>query len=161
MRGKVGVIILHGMGQQKSTFAEGLIRRLTGRIHELASQPDLVQFQPVWWAKLLNDRSRDLWKQMGSSASLDWKRARMFVLGSLGDAVAYQRLPDQETDIYREAHALIAQGLAMLETKVERNAPVVVIAHSLGSYIISNYIWDRQRKHSLSAAEVRAPGWPL
>jgi len=155
--GKVGVIVIHGMGQQESGFAEGLMRRLTGRIPELASQPGVVQFQPVWWAKLLNRRSDELWERMTSRARLDWRRSRIFVLGNLGDAAAYQRLPHQDIDIYREVHELIAQGLATLEAKVEPNAPVVVIAHSLGTYIISNYIWDRQKDHSLSALEARSP----
>jgi hypothetical protein len=158
MKGKVGVLILHGMGQQKKDFAVGLIRRLRKRIPELSNQPDVVKFQPVWWAKLLNQRSDDLWDTMTKDARLDWKRTRTFVLGNLGDAVAYQRLPYKETDIYREAHALIAEELASLESEVEPNAPAVLLAHSLGSYIISNYIWDRQKGYSLAAVEARAPG---
>jgi len=153
----IGVVLIHGMGQQQATFANRLIQRVRHRIGDLIDDPDVVEFQPVWWASLLNRRSDDLWARMTSRARLDWKRTRMFVLGSMGDAAAYQRLPSEDTDIYRECHAVIADALANLERRLKPSAPVIVVAHSLGSYIVSNYIWDRQHDFSVSAVEARTP----
>ncbi|MCI0534801.1 MAG: hypothetical protein L0Z50_06210, partial [Verrucomicrobiales bacterium] len=61
------------------------------------------------------------------------------------DAVAYQREPGPDPDIYCLIHERISQCMAQLRMSTgQADVPLLVIAHSLGSYIMSNYIWDLQ-----------------
>jgi hypothetical protein len=42
----------------------------------------------------------------------------------------------------------VARALAHLETVTGGEAPLIVLAHSLGGHIMSNYIWDMQHGHA-------------
>lgn len=42
-------------------------------------------------------------------------------------------------------HDKVTDTVESLEGLVEPNAPVVVMAHSLGGHGMSNYVWDRQK----------------
>ena len=53
-------------------------------------------------------------------------------------------------DMYRQIHNRIHQSLARLRSNLgNQDKPLIVIAHSLGSVILSNYIWDEQTNQGL------------
>lgn len=149
MAAQVGVLIIHGMGSQKEDFAAGMVRRLEQQIVRAGLDPARVAFRPIWWAKILIDKQTDLLASMTSQNRLDWMWLRRFIVQSLADAVAYQktfRMPDvdEEQPVYHAVHAAIAMEVAALADEVVPTAPLVVIAHSLGCHMMSNYIWDTQ-----------------
>jgi alpha-beta hydrolase superfamily lysophospholipase len=56
--------------------------------------------------------------------------------------------------MYKRINARIRDHLAHLRTSLgDQDKPLIIIAHSLGSVIASNYTWDaqRQNKYSLGA----------
>src|SRR5438132_8642374 len=66
------------------------------------------------------------------------------------DAIAYQRVPGDHPDMYRQIHQRLHDNLVQLRTALgQQDPPLVIIAHSLGSVIMSNYIWDEQTQHGL------------
>jgi len=66
------------------------------------------------------------------------------------DAIAYQRVPGDHPDMYRQIHQRLHDHLVQLRTALgQQDPPLVIIAHSLGSVIMSNYIWDEQTQHGL------------
>lgn len=155
MRGKVGVLFVHGMGLRDADFARRLEAELRERIPELREQPGVVQFHGAWWGRVTDPLSRGLIERM-KGVGLDWARAREFVMSNLSNAVAYQPVPRQAEDVYGRVHRAIAADLAVLEARVLRGAPLVVVAHSLGTHVISNYTWDRWRDHAESPMAARA-----
>ena len=83
----------------------------------------------------------------GAGIDLDWRRVREFVVHNFGDAVAYQRDSVREGSAYTAVHRIISSRLRALKTALaDRTAPIMVVAHSLGAHMMSNYIWDRQRR---------------
>ncbi len=148
---KLGVLVLHGMGEQKEDFADPFVRDVRKRL-ERASEA--VCFEPVWWASVLQQRETDLLGRLPSPETpLDWRWLRRLVMHYLADAVAYQRVPtsDGRQNTYEEIHAVVGRSLHRLRDQLRRGAPpdareapLVVVAHSLGSHIASNYLWDLQ-----------------
>ena len=155
VRGKVGVLFVHGMGRREADFAVGLEAALRSRIPELRTHPELVQFHGAWWGRVTEPRSRALIERM-QDVGLDWERTRRFVMSNLSNAVAYQRLPQQAEDVYGRVHRAIATDLAVLEARLVDGAALVVVAHSLGTHVISNYTWDRWARHPESPLAARA-----
>jgi len=52
--------------------------------------------------------------------------------------------------MYRQIHTRIHRHLAKLRfTLGDQDKPLIIIAHSLGSAILSNYIWDEQKNNGL------------
>lgn len=143
---KIAVAIIHGIGGQEPNFykpfAKKLIKAFNGELEEKPSS-DLV-IQPIWWADILEpieSKLLGLTKSRIGRTNFFW--LRKFVVQSGGDAIAYQPFADKSS-IYEKVHARVAQELHTLAEKAGSDAPLCIIAHSLGTIIISNYFWDLQ-----------------
>lgn len=142
MESEVGVLIVHGMGSQQKGFADGMIAQLKERLGDRA---DAVRFEQVLWAPVLTGREDKVWKALSRHNELDWVDTRKFFLNAFGDASAYRYIPDEPNCIYFQIHDKVRDGLAALRAQLGGDGkPLIVCAHSLGSVIMSNYIWDLQ-----------------
>ncbi len=151
---KLGVLIVHGMGSQKRGFSDELVAELESRIGNSSE----ICWQEVYWADVLNYREEKLCADMKVDTKLDYSRIRRFVITAFGDALAYQRVPGPDEDVYSQIHGIIRDNLSKLRSSLRQDlpasapdCPIVVIAHSLGCHIISNYIWDHQQSEKLRA----------
>jgi pimeloyl-ACP methyl ester carboxylesterase len=145
MASELGVLIVHGMGAQPADFADGFIAEMQGRLLRLGIEPDAIAWRAGWWADIVNQREDDLWNTLSRDHTLRYDRARRFVISHFGDALAYQRVPSQGMDVYRAIHGRIREHLGALRDQLGGDKPIVVLAHSLGSAIVSNYVWDEQK----------------
>jgi len=146
---KLGVLIIHGMGSQRQGFSAPLVEGLTGRLGDQASA---VGWEEVHWADVLLGREEELWSDMvsatdpsGRTIPLDWASARQFVVHNFGDAIAYHRDFHHGDSAYSRIHEKVSAKIDALNAAVVPGAPIVVMAHSLGAHIMSNYIYDRQQ----------------
>jgi len=154
MAPEIGILVIHGIGVQEKNFADGFIDKVNGRLKDVGVLPEAVAWEPAFWADLLTKNEDDLWKKLSAPYDLGWVKVRKFVINVLADAVAYQRDPEEDEDMYKRIHARIREHLAHLRTSLgDQDKPLIIIAHSLGSVIASNYTWDaqRQNKYSLGA----------
>ena len=143
---KLGALIIHGMGNQEADFANDMIAELSSRISGLGASPADVAWRSVHWAPVLSTKQDQLWDDLSGSNNLDWAWLRKFVINSLGDAIAYlKRVPNQPPDVYQQIHQKVHDAVVDLRSDLgNEDKPLIVIAHSLGSIIMSNYIWDEQ-----------------
>ena len=148
----VGVLVVHGIGVQRPDFAGHFVAAAERRLAALGVEPGRVGWQAGYWADLLAPREEQLWAQASRGGDLDWTRLRRFVINAFGDALAYQREPDEPTDVYRAVHGRVRAALAALRARLGGDRPLVVVAHSLGSVIVSNYVWDAQRDRPAARA---------
>src|ERR1041385_190230 len=150
MPAKLGILVVHGMGSQKDPhFADPMIEEVNGRVADLGLNPHDLAWQPVYWADLLEPQENALWRNLLKNHKLGFQELRKFVLSNLADAVAYQREPDCSPDVYERIHTRVHACAMILRGKLGgQDAPLAVMAHSLGSYVMSNYIWDQQHQNS-------------
>jgi hypothetical protein len=148
MTKKIAVAVLHGIGEQKEDFAEifseELTKRFTQNIQSYLPEAkgDLI-IQPIYWGSVFNEKENEMWNVLSSGARLDFARIRQFVIQFFGDAIAYQPSSHPNPN-YLKVHEIFAEGLQKLSHKAGTDAPLYLIAHSLGSVISSNYIYDLQ-----------------
>ena len=152
---KLGVLVLHGMGDQGENFAEPLIEELEERLEDMNLDPNDIAWEPVWWAPVLADAQKRLWKDLRAGHDLSYRRLRKFLIHYVADSFAYRKVDANvpaTIHTYDEIHAEVAAALQRLRTTTRRGrrqgdpeAPLFIVAHSLGCHIISNYIWDIQR----------------
>jgi hypothetical protein len=151
---KLALAVVHGVGSQITDFASGIIGELKSRFADgipgnqrqgldRAHLLDELVCVGIHWASVL-PMERTLYDRLQAINPLDWSRLRRFMIGLLGDAVAYQPLPDKQFDFYDQIHQVVADGLGGLASHSDPNSPLTIIAHSLGSVIVSNFIWDAQ-----------------
>jgi hypothetical protein len=72
---------------------------------------------------------------------LHYPTLRWLLSQYIGDAIAYQITP-RDRRLYDQVHAVMARTLSGLATEAGPDAPMCVIAHSLGTVIASDYFYD-------------------
>ncbi|MED1864514.1 chemotaxis protein [Fictibacillus nanhaiensis] len=148
MTKKIAVAILHGIGNQNEDFSDLFIEVLTKRFSQqlkpfYATPEKELIIQPIYWGSVFNERETHLWQRLNKEDSLDFKQLRQFVIHFFGDAIAYQPVVDYNPN-YIKVHEVYARGLRELSVVAGEDAPLFVIAHSLGTVISSNYFYDLQ-----------------
>ena len=172
----LGVLVIHGMGDQRADFADPMIRELSRRIEGLGGDPAAICWEPVFWADVLEGCETALLRELSAGGDLDYGDLRHFIVHSLGDAIAYQQVPQarQQVNVYQEIHRRVAECVRRLRRRTREgkpasapDVPLVILAHSLGCHIMSNYVWDVQSaamKRTRSASggtRGSAPATPL
>ncbi len=151
MSTKLAVAIIHGVGKQDEHFADGmkaeLQQRFASQLPSAVSFPEAeIVIEPVYWAPVLQKKEDRLWERMKGAAHLDFLDLRQMMIDIAADAVAYQPAPN-DRDVYDNIHHIVARALRRLAQKAGSDAPLAVIAHSLGTVIASNYFYDLQTAH--------------
>jgi hypothetical protein len=101
----------------------------------------------------MQEMEDELWRRLKVGGPLDFDESRRFLIDFVGDAFAYQpSAADRNT--YNRIHGILARTICSLAEEAGKTAPLCIIAHSLGSIIASNYIYDLQ-KPQLISSEVR------
>lgn len=146
---KIAVAVIHGMGSQGATpqdidtisFSGGLY----GRLKEKLGQDFMnrVGWREVFWADILQDRQEDYVTESLTGKGARWMKVRRFVMHNLADAASYRRTPqDSKDQIYTRIHARVHRTIERLEQITDGQTPLIVLAHSLGGHVMSNYIYD-------------------
>jgi hypothetical protein len=146
MNKKVGVLFVHGMGAVADDFAHDAIQQLREKISGRGLNRDDIAWQSVYWAPILSARETQLWIDLSADNDLNWAKLRKFFTNAFGAISSYQSSFQRRDNIYDKIHSTVHSSLQELRGKLhDQDTPLVVIAHSLGSVIMSNYIWDRQK----------------
>ncbi len=151
---KLGVLVIHGIGQPTRDYADACISELTERLGKAGVSAGRVVFEPVYWADILSDKEDRMYRDLCRAYSLrDFLGLRKFEINALADAVAYRYVPDDPQSVYRRIHERVRDSFDALKEKLEdENPPIVVMAHSLGGHIISSYMWDAQKSQIYTGA---------
>jgi hypothetical protein len=83
------------------------------------------------------------------------------VVTALGDSVAYQKVSSSSTTTYDDIHLRVRSAIHDLYVNGlgSQPKPLLVLAHSLGGHIISNYIWDMQHAGSTGLPPFERMNW--
>ena len=144
----IGVLVIHGMGSQgrvapPTTDTLSYSKEMHNRVASfVGGTMDRVAWREVFWADVLQSRQEAYLKSI--KRRTDFDKLRAFVMCNLSDAASYRPTSDQNDKTYEQIHARIDRTLADLEGDIGPDAPILVLAHSLGGHIMSNYIYDQQ-----------------
>ena len=150
----LAVAVVHGMGAQRKdnpdnsadlSFSAGLHRQVR-RIIGASNFDAKIEWREVYWANVLQDRQDAYFAKIVGKTDFDM--LRRFVIFNLSDAASYRKLPIDDTDqTYHDVHKRVSGVFDALKDAVGDRAPLVIIAHSLGGHVMSNYIYDAQQEN--------------
>jgi hypothetical protein len=145
MKKQMGIMIIHGMGDQKATFADEFISRLQTA---LGDGSRTVCIQPCWWADILQERQDAVYDRVCNAKGPRWRKSRKWVMGYLGDPTGYllSASNHHENSAYGQIHERVRVTLKAIEDQLDdpTNTPLMILAHSLGCVVVSDYIWNDQ-----------------
>ena len=164
---KLAVVIIHGIGRQGPDFADGTVKAIIRHLVRRGRDPEEVAWQPVYWDDILEPAQQAYLSRALALTQLKSRRLRGMVVSALGDATGYRQLPSrrrtggEEVRLYQLVHARIEACLAALYHDQLRGRPVplVILAHSFGGHILSNYVWDSQRRPSRALSNFERMNW--
>ena len=145
MAKRLAIAVIHGMGSQQPEFADEMIDELNGRVGDLNKDPEEIAWRSIYWADILAPRQEEFLRDANQNNDLDYIGLRRFILSALGDASAYRKVDSPQNSTYGLIHERVRGGIKALDDALDvDDAPLIVMAHSLGGHIMSNYIWDMQ-----------------
>jgi hypothetical protein len=148
---KIVILPVHGMGSTNPDFAEELRTNLSKKLGAALWQN--VAFHPIYYQDLIQNNQYAVWNAMDSSEnSLDWKRLRQFMLFSFSDAATLEHQSGSPKSAYVKAQERIRDIMLHVLTTipgVTSTTPVILLPHSLGAQVLSNYIWDSQNDQGI------------
>lgn len=145
---KVGVVVIHGIGSQgtarptdsnKITFSEDMHKRV---MKSLGAKGGDVAWREVFWSDILQGRQEEYLKKIKRKTG--WDNARKIVMCNLSDAASYRTNADGTDKTYERIHQRVEDTIRDMEDDIGPDGQIVVLAHSLGGHIMSNYIYDQQ-----------------
>lgn len=145
---KIGVVVVHGIGSQgdkrpdtsgEITFSKEMHKRV---MKGLGPQTADVAWREVFWSDVLQGRQDAYLKKIKRKTG--WDTVRKFVMSNLSDAASYQLTPDGLDRTYQDIHQRVEDTIRDMEADIGPDGQIVILAHSLGGHIMSNYIYDQQ-----------------
>ena len=164
---RVAVLVIHGIGAQRRDFAEPLIKGVNREVRGLGCSAQSIAWQSVFWDDLLAPRQSEYLQRAMPHGRLNYRRLRKFVVAALGDAGAYRQRPsgsDFSGDLsqtYQQVHRRIEEAMSELYNGplAGRPLPLVLLAHSFGGHILSNYVWDSQTRPDRRLSPFERMNW--
>jgi hypothetical protein len=147
MSKKVAVAVIHGMGSQGEhkpdppgtlSFSSALFNILSREMGDKFHQK--VVWREIFWSDIMEKRQKDYLRTIKGATDAD--KIRGFVVCNLSDAASYRKSTGQDDDTYEKIHATVTATIDDLAAQVDEGTPLVILAHSLGGHIMSNYIYD-------------------
>ena len=138
----IALITLHGMGSQEEDYHEDLVDGLKKRLDETWNR---IAFQSVYYAEILQVPQRKLWKKIKEEPDndIDASKLRKFLLYGIGDAGSLEHSAHGDKKTYKAVRKTISTALDKAFADLGNSLkPVVIVAHSLGGQVISDYLWD-------------------
>lgn len=152
MSQKIAIAIIHGVGKNDPHFADDITQKLRRTFSRYLLRERIIPnpsselvIEPIYWNPVLQTPEDILWNKINQGGMTSYRWLRRYMIDYGADAIAYQVTPNDQ-HIYDSIHGIFADTLKRLasNTGAGEKAPLCVIAHSLGSVIASNYIYDLQ-----------------
>ena len=157
----IAVAFIHGIGRTDPGYSIPMQRAIQRAFEERTletipeANPPLV-FEEINWSAALQDREDLLYERLEEAGKLGWGKLRHFMVDFAADAIAYQPAPSDRS-AYDAVHLEVARSIGRLAERAGPRAPLCIIAHSLGTVIASNYVYDLAKKRkSFASPEVRS-----
>jgi hypothetical protein len=149
MTKKLGIFLIRGAGKAGSQEQEQFVQKLNKTLQQSGVDPETIHYEYAdWYGPTQANQERLLQRFLSSGFTLRNFALRKFVLFLISDMVAYVGEPNKPGNAYQQTHEQLHRSFTKLKDALPENAPLIVIASSLGTEIISNYISDRQNQQS-------------
>jgi len=146
MTKKLIVLMIHGMGAITEKEHKGRMDEFEKKVVRLigSAANEKIHYGAIYYQDVFQDQQNKVFAAM--SPLIDSKKLRKFMLYSFSDAAGYERNAHIVDSEYEQVQKKISDAIDTACEAVGRDdLPIILIAHSLGGHVLSNYIWDAQQ----------------
>lgn len=148
---RLAIAIIHGIGSEKEFYSIELKHRIVEEYVKAdpnnRMEDDLL-FHEIYWGDLVKDEHGALLQGLDYKKELTYKDLRNIFIDFMRMGTSYHK--GAEGGLYEAIHERIRLSMRKFSThrNVDDDTPLVIMAHSFGSVIMSNYIYDLQNNAS-------------
>ena len=143
---KVVLVFIHGMGDHQSNYDKKLKDKLK---QKLGAEWNNIHCEQILYSERMQNNEEELFRRL-SSNGLDWNVFRKFMLYNISDAAALCNCIAEPNCPYINTQQKIKDALGNAYRALgDNHKNVIIVAHSLGGHVISNYIWDCQTNNGI------------
>ncbi|WP_346837637.1 hypothetical protein [Microbulbifer sp. SAOS-129_SWC] len=135
------ILAAPGMGAVDESFAEPLFAALRDGLGDDVSR---LYCDTVLCQGHLQTNIERVFEGM-QKRDMDFLRARKFMLYGMAESAAQMNDLQQRDGNYEKTQQAVYQTLQRAAEAAGDTAPVILLSHSVGCPILSNYLWDAQR----------------
>ena len=143
---KLGILVIRGSGGTGFARLKKFINKLNHLLSRKGIHTNQIVYEYIDWYEPLQTQQELLLERMNANPEfkLKSKSIRKLLLANIADLINYGGKPNLPDQAYEKTHMLVYNSILNLESQLEENAPLIILASSMGTEIINNYIWDRQ-----------------
>lgn len=155
---KLAVAIIHGLGSEEQFFSVELKHKIVEKYleeNENYSEDDLV-FQEIYWGDLINESLAELSEKVNYNKDLTYPNLRRTFMDYLGVSHAYR--DGIRNEFYLAIHERVRESIRKLSSHRrvdDATTPLVILSHSFGSVIMSDFIWDLRKEQNRSKGTLK------
>jgi len=143
---KLGLLMIRGSGHTGFKRQELFMGRLNQKLAKIGTDPEQVAHEVVDWYGPIQEQQDILLERMKKARiRLKSKSTRQLILTNIGDLINYGGKPGFPHFGYDETHKKVHKSMLNLKNQLPENAALLIIATSMGTEIINDYIMDRQK----------------
>jgi len=142
---KLGILLIRGSGHSGFRRQDLFMDRLNRKLARAGVDPGQVAHAMVDWYGPLQEQQELVLKRMKKARTrLRSNATRQLIITNIGDLINYGGKPGFPHFGYEETHKLVHRTILNLKDQLNDKAPLLIIATSMGTEIINDYIRDRQ-----------------
>lgn len=147
MAKKLGILMIRGSGSPGFDDQEKFIERLFKQLRKEGKDPknDIATQVVNWYEPLETEQQTLISRLQNSNLKVRGWVLRKFLLSNITDLINYGGRPNRPSTAYKEIHQLVTKDLRTLQNQLVPDAPLIILASSMGTEVINNHIWDRQQ----------------
>jgi hypothetical protein len=145
MSRKLGILVIRGSGESGFKPQEKFLGKIYKKLARKGIDTDQIHHVMAdWYGPLQVQQETALERMYAAGLKLGSRATRRLIVTNIGDLITYGGMPNSTSNTYEATHEQVHQSILALQEELAENAPLIVLAASMGTEIISNYIWDRQ-----------------
>lgn len=143
---RLAIAIIHGIGSEDRHYSVEFKHRVVEQYVKKDSKnrmEDDLLFHEIYWGDLLQDINNDLLERLDYRKELTYSSIRQLFIDYMNLGLVYNRA--SESGLYQAIHRRIGESMKKFSSHHHvdsEQTPVVLMAHSFGSVIMSHYIQD-------------------
>ncbi|AOE49779.1 hypothetical protein [Kangiella sediminilitoris] len=147
---RLAVAIIHGIASEDKHYSTEFKHRVVEQYlkgDKKNRMEDDLLFHEIYWGDLIQDINDDLLNRLDYRNELTYGTVRQLFINFMNLGLAYHN----NSDLYQAIHRRIAESMKKLAAHRHVDpdeTPVVLLAHSFGSVIMSHYIQDLRSSDS-------------
>lgn len=143
---KLGILIIRGSGGTGFERQKRFIKKVNKRLTKNGINTNQLVYEFIDWYEPMQSQQELLIERMFENKALKLrsKLLRRLLITNIADLINFGGKPNFPNQIYEHTQSLVYKSITRLQMQLNNNAPMIIIASSMGTEIINNYIWDRQ-----------------